>query len=433
MLIYEVALSRVQIIEKKCNVFVRKWLGLPRIQNSAALYRKKGSLQLPLTSLVGIYKKGKVRTVMMLRESRDELVKKDPPCVKSARKWKAEKEVDSILSELKHRDMVGAAQKDRRGLGFGSDSFKPFFKMSTQERRRVVGEAIGKREADMRELHLVQCSQQGQLTKWDELVVERKIGWQEIWRWTASRLSFLIRSTYDTLPSPSNLVRWKVAESDRCRCGKQGTLKHILSNCSLALERYTWRHNLVLKVLFEAAEAQLEKTNKGIWSLHPQTGDFIKFVTPGEKAPMRKRRFTHSQRWEGYWEISADLPGKRFVSPILHNKKLDLVLWCEAQQRIELAELTVCHEENFLSARDHKTNKYSQLKEELINAGFETSFHSIEVGCRGYANFSVKKWLKSLEIEEKVCRSLIKKIEELTERASHWIWLKREDDTWLEK
>ena len=36
--IYEVALTRVEIIEQKCNVCVRKWLGLPRMTNTSALY-----------------------------------------------------------------------------------------------------------------------------------------------------------------------------------------------------------------------------------------------------------------------------------------------------------------------------------------------------------------------------------------------------------
>ena len=42
LMIYEVVLSRVEIIEQKCRVYIRKWLGLPRITNSSAFYRKSG-------------------------------------------------------------------------------------------------------------------------------------------------------------------------------------------------------------------------------------------------------------------------------------------------------------------------------------------------------------------------------------------------------
>ena len=74
-----------------------------------------------------------------------------------------------------------------------------------------------KMEAEGREVHLIQCAQQGQVTRWEEHVVERKIGWSDIWEQNTSRLSFLLRSTYDVLPSPVNLVKWKVQEVDKSR------------------------------------------------------------------------------------------------------------------------------------------------------------------------------------------------------------------------
>ena len=87
---YEVALSRVEMIERTCNTYIRKWLGLPRTINTSSLYKWDGALQLPLTSIVEIYKAGKVRTVMMLRESIDQEISGKPPDVRTARKWKAD-------------------------------------------------------------------------------------------------------------------------------------------------------------------------------------------------------------------------------------------------------------------------------------------------------------------------------------------------------
>ena len=52
----KVALSKVEMIERTCNTYIRKWLGLPRTINTSSLYRRKGALQLPLTSIVEIYK-----------------------------------------------------------------------------------------------------------------------------------------------------------------------------------------------------------------------------------------------------------------------------------------------------------------------------------------------------------------------------------------
>ena len=59
LMIYEVTLSRVEIIEQKCSKLIRRWLGLPRMINTTSLYRKKGALQLPITSIVEMYKTGR--------------------------------------------------------------------------------------------------------------------------------------------------------------------------------------------------------------------------------------------------------------------------------------------------------------------------------------------------------------------------------------
>ena len=70
-MIYEVTKSRVEMIEKKCRAYTRKWLGLPKCLNNAALYGKEIPLKLPITQFVEEYKAGKVRTVMILLRSVD--------------------------------------------------------------------------------------------------------------------------------------------------------------------------------------------------------------------------------------------------------------------------------------------------------------------------------------------------------------------------
>ena len=111
---------------------------------------------------------------MMLRESRDQEISDRPPDVRTARKWKAEVATDEIISSLEHGDIVGPAQPDRLGLGNGD--FRPFRKMSQRDRKKAVVGQVRKMEAEGREVHLIQCAQQGQVTRWEEHVVERKIG-----------------------------------------------------------------------------------------------------------------------------------------------------------------------------------------------------------------------------------------------------------------
>ena len=88
----------------------------------------------------------------------------------TGKKWKAEEETDDILSALQHRDIVGAVQSDQKGIG--ADPFKPFSTMSKRERRVAASASVKDIEADKRELHLIRCSQQGQMIRWEEKVRE---------------------------------------------------------------------------------------------------------------------------------------------------------------------------------------------------------------------------------------------------------------------
>ncbi|KAL9976249.1 hypothetical protein ACROYT_G013521 [Oculina patagonica] len=173
LMMYEVAASRVERIEQRCSVYIRKWLGLPRQLNNTALYGKGGQLELPLASICEEYKAGKVRTVMILRYSKDQGIREEPPEVRTGKKWNAEEEVDKAMSSLKHGDIVGAVQSDRRGLG--TYNFKPFCKSSAKERRDAVVNEVKRVECERRYVHLVQCSQQGQCLRWEELVIGRKL------------------------------------------------------------------------------------------------------------------------------------------------------------------------------------------------------------------------------------------------------------------
>ena len=162
------------------------------------------------------------------------------------------------------------------------------------------------------------------MTRWEEHVVERKVGWSDIWKWNTSRLSFLLRSTYDVLPSPVNLVRWKVQEDNKYRCGKLGTMKHILSNCNLALNRYTWRHNEVLKVLTKMATQQVEE-GKYAPKIQKHGPTKIAFVPQGSKVTKRKKaNEAMEDQSGGTWEVAADLKGFERFFPIPTTKSQTL-------------------------------------------------------------------------------------------------------------
>ena len=104
--IYEVALSRVEIIEGRISRYIRKWLGLPKPLNNSAIYGKTGQLQLPIASLTEEYKSAQVRTVMTLRYSNDPTIREDPPEVRTGGKWSAEETTTRAIENLHHADIA---------------------------------------------------------------------------------------------------------------------------------------------------------------------------------------------------------------------------------------------------------------------------------------------------------------------------------------
>ncbi|GFN94045.1 reverse transcriptase [Plakobranchus ocellatus] len=124
-------------------------------------------------------------------------------------------------------------------------------KAEGKEKRDMIIDEIRNKEDSTRVQKAVQQPQQGQWTNWD-IAIQRSLTWNDIWHMTPLRISFLIRSVYDLLPSNVNLVRWGKKDGPTCPlCQGRKTTEHVLSSCKVAIlrEQYTWRHNRILKNL----------------------------------------------------------------------------------------------------------------------------------------------------------------------------------------
>ena len=60
-------------------------------------------------------------------------------------------------------------------------------------------------------------------------------------------------------------------------------MKHILSNCGLALKRYEWRHNEVLKIILEELRNHINKINDGDKPKKIDPGMSITFIRAGRE------------------------------------------------------------------------------------------------------------------------------------------------------
>ena len=131
--------------------------------------------------------------------------------------------------------------------------------------------------------------------------------------------------------------------------------------------------------------------------------------------------------------MSADLKGYHGFFPIPTAKKPDLVVWSEELHEVHLIELTVPHEDNIRAAHGRKEERYEELVGECEEAGWKATLFSVEVGCRGFIAESTRKWMKvAAGLNTKQERIMMKDLQETVEKASHWIWSKRDDSSWLE-
>ncbi|CAC5417465.1 unnamed protein product [Mytilus coruscus] len=374
------------------NRHLRKWLGVPKSFSSIGLYSTSSKLQLPLSSITEEFKVTKTRQVMMLRDSKDDKVKEANVDVRTGRKW-----------------------------------VQPLWQSAdARHRRELVKQEVRRGEED-RQVRAVSMKQQGQYMKW-EMARPRKISWHEMWRMDGQKISFLLRSVYDVLPTPTNLTMWKLIEDPSCKfCGKPANLEHVLSSCRTALKdgRYTWRHDQVLREIAAVLDTHRRKKTK-----IEKGPKFINFIKGGGESS----RNTYSKAsgiiaTANDWEMQADVGGKTtFPREILITTlRPDIVLWSRISRQVILVELTVPWETRLEEAHERKLAKYQELVTDIQEKNWRTWYFPVEVGCRGFVSQTFWRALGSLGLTGPVRRSLVGKVGRQAEEASGWVWRKREE------
>jgi hypothetical protein len=381
-------------------------------------------LKLPTVSLVEKFKLGKARLFLMLRDSRDPLVKNTQPAVVTGRKWSAKDAVEDAESALKLKEVVGAVAKGKSGLGFHPQRW--WSKESTTDRRKLVAEEIHQLEENKRFARAVTLHKQGAWTKWEN-ANDRAISWSNIKHMEPRKLSFLIKAVYDILPTPVNLHIWGLTTSNRCKdCGKTASLKHILTGCECALRSYTWRHNEVLKIFVKATKICCETANK---TTNISKNRIIHFVkgnsSTSSRKEARKKRSVVSMLDNGSdWRAESDLQSQLvFPTDIaLTAQRPDLIIWSVTQRKVFVVELTVPFEENFDWAHQRKLEKYEDLREQCTRNGWTATVFPVEVGCRGFIANSTSAFLSNLGLSPSDKRKFTNDIQDKVLSASAWIW-----------
>ena len=427
LLIYDICTSTVEGLESLSSKFLRRWLGVPPGFSNVGLYGKANKLALPLRSITEEFKVGKARLLSMLQTSEDTLVRSTMPTLKTGRKWTAQGAVDAATENLRLQEVLGHTQTGRYGLGYEK---KPRFwsKAGNRGRRDMISQEIRAAEEAKRTATAVQQAQQGQWTTWTA-AEQRKLSWREIWHMAPMRLAFIIRATYDLLPTNTNLARWGKTEDNSCPlCGMKQTLNHVLAACSVALGlgRYTWRHNKVLHHLAQAAEEAVGLANAATGEDRSQ---HKKFVRPGESGQRAHRRVTPSSILAGAqdWAVATDLKGRgRYPKEIRETgQRPDIVLHSAESRRMVLIELTVPLEDRLEEWHHTKLAKYEPLANQLKSQDIRATILAVEVGARGFVSHTTHSASRQLGLSSRQCTKVARAMSEAAEKASIWIWTRR--------
>ena len=130
----------------------------------------------------------------------------------------------------------------------------------------------------------VQLKVQGQWTRWLNYI-QQNFSWKSLLAMPVNLTSFCISSTYDTLPSPSNLKRWKLTTEASCfLCNKDTcATSYILGTCKVALSqgRFYFHHDNVLRIVISNKRSSIKTIKSSVPS--PKQTLKVKFVKKGTK------------------------------------------------------------------------------------------------------------------------------------------------------
>lgn len=153
-------------------------------------------------------------------------------------------------------------------------------------------------------------------------------------------LSFLIRSTYNTLPNPSNLFLWYGSEKSCQLCNVPNlSLQHILSSCKTALApcRYRWRYDQILRKVAKILKACRLEIARDRPSPTPRR--LIHFVRGGGGAQNITQPERSALSGGCEWNLRVDLDHQlRFLTKITTtNLRPDNILWSAMARPVIMA------------------------------------------------------------------------------------------------
>ena len=429
--IYNVPLTTVEWLQQKITAMLKKWLRLPKSLSSSCFYSKSTKLKLPYTSLVEEFKAAKARNLVTLQESKDECVKNAEIVVDAGRKSNTPNSVNDAKSRLRVQELVGVPNKGKEGLGMKKRQY--YSTSSSKDKRDMIVKSVRDKEEEDRIVKMTNFPSQGANLRWE--VPQRQLKHHDMINSSDERLRFLIKSVYDVMPTPANKNKWYKTEEKCLLCGKEGTLIHILSGCSVALSqgRYKWRHDKVLRELASSVQAKVvDNANRP-----EKKRTRIQFVREGEKTQIETERDEYHTYLSSAkdWKMTVDLETSlKIPADICHtNLRPDLIMVSKNTKQIGIVELTVPNEDRIEVSGELKRSKYEPIVQEGRANGWRVRIWAVEVGCRGFPAVSMSSFFKDLGYRGSEKTRAIEKLSKVAEQASHSLWKASHFKEWAGK
>ena len=191
---------------------MRKWLKIHKSTTDICLYSSSSPCPLPLKSLTSILKSARVSGHLLLRESDDTKIPESSSHLKCGF-WDVSEAVVDAESRLEFQKVMGYHQSSR--AGFGSIIRPSIPAKNSQEYRKLISDLVCEVDENAYQAKSVQLHMQGYWTQWCDYI-KSDLSWKTLLAMPTPLLSFCLGATYNTLPCPSNLKRWKLSTEATC-------------------------------------------------------------------------------------------------------------------------------------------------------------------------------------------------------------------------
>ena len=424
LLIYKISFSVVNCIERKISSLLRKWLNIHHSTTNIRLYSSSSPCPLPLKSLTSILHSTKVSGHLLLKEAADKQISESASQLKCGF-WNVTEAVVDPESRLEFQKVIGYHQTSRAGFESFKSSFIP--RRNSHEYRSLISDLVGEVNEHAYHAKSVQLHLQGY---WCDFV-KNDLSWKTLLAMPSSLISFCLGATFDTLPSPSNLKRWRLITESSCFLWGKSicTSAHILGACKIALQEdhFSFRHNKVHNKVIVKNFLSSYKPNK--YSVI----NFINFVKEGKKPKTAPDKgFLGIRHSASDWNLEFDLDGMLVVPVFLAVSTLRpniLIFWRSTEKVIIIGLACPC-EENMSQWHKEKSQKYYPLCCSIRSNGWSVYFYAIEVGAQGFCAESVRSYLHCVGFSNRLCRKSLQTLSSVSLRCSFEIWLCRNSNSW---